>query len=308
MRRRDGPTGASAPRGARRADRAGKGSAVAPQSTKTTRRESPSAEPESAPAPARPSTEPRDPSPAVTRSLRILGALERARGPLTLSEISREVGMAKSSASNICQALENEGMIDRVESGYRLGIRTAELGGAFASQFNQVREFFAAVEGDPVLRGHVVQIAMLDAPDALYLARHEGRRQRLGTPLGSRLPLIHCAVGNAMLLAMDDAEVDTVLAAADFAPTTEESVTSPEAVRAKIGAGRERGFAIDRGESFPGIHGVAVPLEPWQPGDPRMAVGVALAASEAGDAVVDELGAALLTLADALTNPLSRRP
>lgn len=295
MRRRDGPTGASAPRGARRADRAGKGSAVAPQSTKTTRRESPS-------------DEPRDPSPAVTRSLRILGALERARGPLTLSEISREVGMAKSSASNICQALENEGMIDRVESGYRLGIRTAELGGAFASQFNQVREFFAAVEGDPVLRGHVVQIAMLDAPDALYLARHEGRRQRLGTPLGSRLPLIHCAVGNAMLLAMDDAEVDAVLGVADFAPTTEESVTSPEAVREKIGAGRGRGYAIDRGESFPGIHGVAVPLEPWQPGDPRMAVGVALAASEAGDAVVDELGAALLTLADALTNPLSRRP
>ncbi|MCG7308365.1 IclR family transcriptional regulator [Brachybacterium sp. ACRRE] len=284
---------------------------MAPQSTKTTRPASPSAEPErtsAEPAPERASAEPRDPSPAVTRSLRILGALERARGPLTLSELAREVGMAKSSASNICQALENEGMIDRVESGYRLGIRTAELGGAFASQFNQVREFFAAVEGDPVLRGHVVQIAMLDAPDALYLARHEGRRQRLGTPLGSRLPLIHCAVGNAMLLAMDDAEVDAVLGAADFAPTTEESVTSPEAVRAKIGAGRERGFAIDRGESFPGIHGVAVPLEPWQPGDPRMAVGVALAASEAGDAVVEELGAALLTLADALTNPLSRRP
>lgn len=279
---------------------------MAPQSTRTTRRARiPAGGEEEA---AQPAQEARDPSPAVTRALRILGVLEHARGPLTLSEIARAVGMAKSSASNICQALENEGMLDRVESGYRLGIRTAELGGAFASQFNQVREFFAAVEGDPLLRGQVVQIAMLDAPDALYLARHEGRRQRLGTPLGSRLPLVHCAVGNAMLLAMDDAEVDTVLDGSGFTPTTELSATSPEAVRAKIEAGRERGYAIDRGESFPGIHGVAVPLEPWQPGDPRMAVGVALAASEADDAVVAELGDALLALAGALTNPLSRRP
>jgi IclR family transcriptional regulator, blcABC operon repressor len=254
------------------------------------------------------SPETRDPSPAVSRAMGVLRALEAARAPLTLSEIARAVGIAKSSASNICQALDNEGMVDRAENGYRLGLRTAELGGAFAAQFNQVREFFTVVEADPLLRGHVVQIAMLDAPDAIYLARHEGRSERLGTPLGSRLPLVYCAVGNAMLLAMGEGEVEAVLAASSFVPQTERSVTSADQVRARIAEGRGRGYAIDRGESFPGIHGVAAPLDPWQPGDPRMAVGVALGAAEADDATVAAVGDALLRVSVQLTNPLARRP
>lgn len=254
------------------------------------------------------STETRDPSPAVSRAMGILRALEASGAPLTLSEIARDIGIAKSSASNICQALEHEGMIQRAENGYRLGLRTAEIGAAFAAQFNQVREFFAVVESDPLLRDQVVQIAMLDAPDAIYLARHEGRAERLGTPLGSRLPLIYCAVGNAMLLAMGEGELDSTLAASSFTPKTECSVTTSAQVRAKVLEGRERGYAIDRGESFAGVHGVAVPLDPWQPGDPRMALGVALGASEADDETVAAIGTALLAAAERLTNPLSRRP
>ncbi|GAB4094875.1 IclR family transcriptional regulator [Brachybacterium horti] len=250
----------------------------------------------------------RDPSPAVSRAMGVLRALEAAGAPLTLSEVARGLGIAKSSASNICQALEAEGMIQRAESGYRLGLRTAELGGAFAAQFNQVREFYAVVEADPLLRGQVVQVAMLDVPDAIYLARHEGRRERLGTPLGSRLPLVHCAVGNAMLLAMGDAEVEEVLGASTFTPSTELSVRTPQQVREKIAAARERGYAIDRGESFAGVHGVAAPLDPWQPGDPRMAVGVALSAAEADEGTVAGIGEALVGIAAQLTNPLSRRP
>lgn len=46
-------------------------------------------------------------SPAVTRSIRILDLLAEARGvPRTLTEIARELGLAKSSVSNLCAALE----------------------------------------------------------------------------------------------------------------------------------------------------------------------------------------------------------
>lgn len=252
--------------------------------------------------------ESRDPSPAVSRALRILEALEGAGGaPQTLSDIARTVGIAKSSASNICAALERERMIHRVGSGYRLGMRTAELGGAFASQFNQVREFFEVVEGDPLLSRQVVQIATLDMPDAIYLARHEGRPNRLGTPLGSRLPLIYCAVGNAMLMAMADAQVDELLEQEAPAPITGRSVRSAPAVREKIAGARARGYAIDRGESFEGICGIAVPLEPWQPGDPLMAIGVAVPGAEADDETVARLGEAMTGAASRLSNPLARR-
>ena len=91
----------------------------------------------------------RDPAPAVTRSMAVLGLLAEAPGPLTLTEIANALGLAKSSTANLCLALEAAMMVQRVPLGYQLGRRTVELGGAFAAQFNQVREFYGACAASP---------------------------------------------------------------------------------------------------------------------------------------------------------------
>ena len=253
-------------------------------------------------------TEPKDPAPAVTRAVRLLSVLADAEGrPLTLTELARELGIAKSSASNLCASLEAERMIQRTGDGYRLGMRNAELGGAFARQFNQVREFFTEVATDEVLSREVVQVAMRDDLDALYLVRHEGRQQRLGTPLGSRLPLAFAATGVAMLASFSDAEVEDVLRRERFTPITERSSRGPEDVRRKIARARELGYSADRGESFAGIGGIAVALPPWSPADPAMAIGVAVPVGELTDERAAELGEAVGALVARLTNPLAVR-
>jgi DNA-binding IclR family transcriptional regulator len=231
----------------------------------------------------------RDPAPAVTRALRVLELLEQAGGaPLTLSDLARALGAAKSSTSNICAVLEEGGMIRRVEAGYRLGRRTAELGGAFAHQFNQIREFYGVV-------------AMLDGENSLYLARHEGRAHRLGTPLGSRLPAVTTGAGLAMLSRLEDSVIDEVIARS-AAP----GIPPADTIRTQIAEARERGWSIDPGHGFEGIWGVAVPLEPWRPSDPPLALGVALPAAEADEATLDRLGRAALGVAAQLTNPFLR--
>ncbi len=156
----------------------------------------------------------RDPAPAVTRGIRLLELLAEARRPLTLTEIAAALGLAKSSTANLCLALEAARMIERGAQGYRLGLRTAELGGAFAAQFNQVREFYGVCDASPILAGELVQVAILDGADALYIARHEGSRAvRIGTPLGSRLPAALSATGRAMLSTLSDAEVTELVGA-----------------------------------------------------------------------------------------------
>ncbi|QCR18705.1 IclR family transcriptional regulator [Agrococcus sp. SGAir0287] len=260
-------------------------------------------------APAPEGGDQRDPAPAVTRGVRILGLLADADGPMTLTEIARGLAIAKSSASNLCLALEAAGVVDRVPQGYRLGRRVAELGAAYAFQFNQVRELFVVCERSPVLRREVVQIAMLADADALYLARHEGRAHgRIGTPLGSRLHVGLSATGNALLMALDDAEVRAILAAAPAPRLTTRSAGDVDAVLEKVAAARERGYAIDEGESFDGITGVAVPLLAWTPSDPALAIGAALPADVATPEHVAAVGAALQEAAIALTNPLGRFP
>jgi DNA-binding IclR family transcriptional regulator len=249
----------------------------------------------------------RDPAPAVTRSIRLLDLLAQSNGPMTLTELATALGLAKSSTANLCLALEASDMIDRVPLGFRLGRRTAELGGAFAAQFQQVREFYAVCDGSPVLRHELVQVAMLDGTDALYLARHEGgARVRLGTPLGSRLPAALSATGRALLMGFDDEAVMALLAdQAPFPKLTDHSPTDIPAVLERLARARERGWALDAEESYPGIVGVAVPLEPWAPGDPRLALGVGMAAAEVDDAHIVRVGTALAEAAEALTNPFS---
>ncbi|MDN3311511.1 IclR family transcriptional regulator [Microbacterium oryzae] len=256
-----------------------------------------------------PDTPDRDPAPAVTRALRVLTALADSGGaPMTLSELARTVGIAKSSAANLCAALEEGAMIEREARGYRLGRRTAELGGAFALQFNQVREFFAVCAASEVLRGEVVQIAMLDGAEALYLARHEGRTpHRLGTPLGSRLPAAQSATGRALLMGLDDCQIAELLPPEAFTPVTAHSVTALADLTAVLEAARDRGYAVDENSSFVGLTGVAVPLAPWNPSDPPLAMGAALPSATASPDRVREVGDALRRAAALLTNPLAAR-
>ncbi|WP_144797365.1 IclR family transcriptional regulator [Microbacterium paludicola] len=249
----------------------------------------------------------RDPAPAVTRSIRLLGLLAEAEGPRTLTELAGDLGLAKSSTTNLCLALEAGGMIQRTAQGYRLGLRTAELGGAFAAQFNQIREFYNVCEASPVLRTELVQVALLDGADALYLARHEGSHSvRLGTPLGSRLPAALSATGRALLAELSDEDVTALLGAdATFPALTERSITSLSDLLEVLAAARRRGWALDAEESFRGVVGVAVALDGWAPSDPPLALGVAIRVGEAEEARIERVGSALREAAGALTNPFS---
>ena len=107
--------------------------------------------------------------------MRILDLLAEApRQVRTLTEIARELGLAKSSVSNLCVALEDGGLVRRSGGGYLLGRRTVELGGAFLDGFDQIREFYRVCEDSDVLRRQLVQIAMLDGARVLVPRRTRG--------------------------------------------------------------------------------------------------------------------------------------
>lgn len=250
-----------------------------------------------------------DPAPAATRSMRILDLLEEAHGaPLTLSAIAAALRIAKSSTSNLLAVLEDSDMVQRIPQGYRLGRRTAELGGAFAMQFHQVREFFDICDASDLLRAEVVQITMRDGTDSLYLARSEGSRFGLGIPIGSRLPLPQCATGNALLSRLSDDEIrELVGPIAPFPQLTRGSITTVSQLLTRIQQARERSYSIDPNGSIDGVTGVAVPIDAWQPGDPPLAIGAALPSESASEARIALVADELIAAATKLTNPWTHR-
>lgn len=246
-------------------------------------------------------------APAVVRSLRILDFLAESHGQVrSLSDIARELGIAKSSTSNLCAALEDGRLIRRAAGGYLLGRRTVELGSSYLSTFDQVREFYRICEDSPALSSQLVQIAMLDGPRVLYLAVFEGHeRFPLSASVGDRYPASATAVGTALLSELDPNEIDRLFADGRHIVTfTPESTATLAALQAKLAATRQQGFAVDAGEVHPSVVGLAVLVPSSRSSDPSFAIGVSLVFPDntaAQQAIAVE---ALRSAAAQLTTPL----
>lgn len=217
-------------------------------------------------------------APAVSRAMRILDVLADAQGePVSLADLARAIGVAKSSTSNICTVLEESGMIHRETTGFVLGRRTVELGGAYLASFDQVREFYRACQDSAVLQHELVQLAVLHGTDVIYLARHEGRvplRLTAGAGVGDRYPAALTAIGNALLSTLPPTQVTALYAGKTFPTLTARSTRSLEQLHGKLALARERGYALDEGEVFPNVAGIAMPVPPRSSGDHAFAINL----------------------------------
>lgn len=248
----------------------------------------------------------RDLAPALSRGIKILDLLAARRGePVGLGEIAHAIGAARSSTSNLCTVLRECGLIERHPDGYRLGRRTAELGGAYLSSFDQVREFYRLCLAAHALREQLVKVATLDGTDALYLARHEGRAPlRLSASIGDRFPAASTSVGNVLLSQLADDEVARRFSdAAAFPAWTESSTRDLAELTAKLSRVRERGYATEEGAVLPGVDSIAVALPAARLREARLALGVSFMAATTSEARRDALLEELLWLRDALTDP-----
>ena len=246
-------------------------------------------------------------APAVVRSLRILDFLAESHGQVrSLSDIARELGIAKSSTSNLCAALEDGRLIRRAAGGYLLGRRTVELGSSYLSTFDQVREFYRICEDSPALSSQLVQIAMLDGPRVLYLAVFEGHeRFPLSASVGDRYPASATAVGTALLSELDPNEIDRLFADGRHIVTfTPESTATLAALQAKLAATRQQGFAVDAGEVHPSVVGLSVLVPSSRSSDPSFAIGVSLVFPDNTAAQQAIAVKALRSAAAQLTTPL----
>jgi DNA-binding IclR family transcriptional regulator len=207
-------------------------------------------------------------APAVTRAVALLEALAR-RGPLSLTELARSLGLAKSTVANLCAALERSHMIRRVDQRWALGYKVVELGQGFLAGTDLVGEFRRATTALPVAAQETLLLAVLDDLDVVYLARHDGSQPiRLASDIGRRLPAVVTALGKAMLATLPPAELERRLATIDELPVfTARSHRTMDDLRRDLDAVRERGYALDDEQNTEGVTcvGVAVPGLPETP-------------------------------------------
>jgi DNA-binding IclR family transcriptional regulator len=250
-------------------------------------------------------------APAVTRAGAILDVLAESAGQtLGPSELARRLGLPKSSIANICNALAEIGLVRRIGTGFALGRKLAELGGAYLASVDAVEEFYEACRLLPTGSEETIQLAVLDDLEVTYLARHDGRQPvRLTSQIGRRLPATVTATGKAALASLDRAELDRRLAGVVELPRlTPHSLGSVDALLGDLAVVRRRGYAMDDEETVEGVvcYGVMIPGR--RPGEGPYAASITLLKVRATDERVPLLIKDLYHLARRLSDPLHADP
>ena len=246
-------------------------------------------------------------APAVTRAAAILDVLaEHPSAATPLSDLARRLGLPKSSVANICGALVEAGLVRRVDAGFGLGRRLAELGGAYLSGVDQVHEFHDLAAQLPVASEETIQMALLDGLEVTYVARHDGRQPiRLASEIGRRLPASCTALGKATLASLDPEDLAERLRGVEALPTlTPNSHRRVADLLDDLDEVRRRGYAVDEEETAEGIVCLGVSIRRRSSADPPYGVSVTLLKARADGARREALAADLKRLARLLAHPL----
>ncbi|MCX7624393.1 MAG: IclR family transcriptional regulator [Thermomicrobium sp.] len=245
-------------------------------------------------------------SPSVARAVAVLNALARSSDGLTLSALARELREPKSTLHGVLAALVEAGLLVRDEATkrYRLGAHILALAGAYARQSDLLRAFSEVAR--PLARelGETIQLAILQGREVLYIGKQEGTQWvRLASEVGTRLPAQATSLGKCLLAWLPPDELDRLLAEGPLVALTPRTITDPDVLRAELAQVRERGYAIDRGETLSDVWCFGAPIRDAH-GAVVAAVSISVPVTRITPERVDELIAAVRRAAAELSHRL----
>jgi DNA-binding IclR family transcriptional regulator len=134
-----------------------------------------------------------------------------------------------------------------------IGVGLFELGNAYVRHDALQAAFREGASAFINKHNEVVQLAVLDGVQVVYVAREDAHRPvRLVSDLGSRLPAHCCALGKALLASLDDHAIIERLPER-FEAVTPRTVTRRAALMRELGAIRSSGLAVEREEVAAGL-------------------------------------------------------
>ncbi len=210
------------------------------------------------PSAARPGRTPS--SAGVHATLEILDVLA-ARGPLALSEIARDLGIAKSTLHRVCAVLLERGWVVRdVEGRFALGVRALRLGSSSAGL--PIVTAFRSVAAEFLTRhDETIVLAVLDGDESLYFAIEETSQPvRLVTHVGSTTPAFASASGRVILASHSPAAVAAMFGGRLLVTPTGRRLNGVAELQAILEEVRERGYAENWEETADGLFAASVPI------------------------------------------------
>jgi DNA-binding IclR family transcriptional regulator len=216
---------------------------------------------------------------SLSKGLSLLLQLREASGPMSLSEISRTVGLHKVTTLRLLITLEKFQFVERnrEEKTFKIGRNAFYVGNGFLREGTRQKILEAMKKLVRNCR-HTVTLSILDGTSVLFIERLDGiERVKVTVDIGSRVPAYSSATGRALLAGLTDKQIAERFKGIRLGRFADQTPATLSRLLADVAKVRARGFAVNDQQSTPGLMAIAVPVKN-QAGEHVAALGMAFPA------------------------------
>jgi IclR family transcriptional regulator, KDG regulon repressor len=200
---------------------------------------------------------------SIDRAMEMLLLFTRNCPKLGITEISRELGLAKGTVHGLVRTLAKAGFLqqDAESRKYRLGLKIYELGMILAGTL-EINDKAVGPASQLARRTSLTtKIAIWDGKSALLVLHIDPKAHSLFTQqIGPSIPAYCSALGKAILAHLSPDEIDGYLELTPLIPYTSQTIVGREALMAELEEIRQKGYSVDREETVLGFECIGAPI------------------------------------------------
>lgn len=203
-------------------------------------------------------------------------------GPIRAADLARKLGMSKTTAHRLVQALKSRSYLTITRDGFALGPKLLQLGVLATEQIDFVRIARPFMELLSERTGFCVFVGKREGDFSRHLDRVTGtQRLRVATAPGDRRPIAETGLGKALLLDEDEATWERLYLLAKDGQASREQI---DAFLTEMRAHKARGEVLHDSELGDGVRSIATPVR-----DAKGQICVAISIASAAHYLTDEL-------------------
>ena len=201
---------------------------------------------------------------SLRKALRILKCFNPDEIELSGAEISRRVGIHRTSAYRILSVLADERLIERNErtGKYGLGPLLYTLGCIYVSSKDILRTARPVLTVLNDLTHEVISMSVLDGRNAVFVMKEESKHPiRYSQRIGKTFLAHSTAMGRALLSDLTDEAIDYLYPEEKLQKITQKTVGTKTDLKVLLEEVRKTGVSINVEGSIDGLEGIASPVK-----------------------------------------------
>lgn len=185
------------------------------------------------------------------------------KGEAGVTELATDLGMSKSIVHNHLSTLEERGYVLNDDGVYQLSFKFLKIGGVKRHRSKLYTISRPEIEELAKQTDEVANVATMERGYCVYLSVSKGDNAvDLEVAFEGQYEYMHStAIGKAMLASLPTSTVNDIVELRGMKGLTENTITDLDTLHEHLDEISDRGYAIDDGETVPGLRCVAAPIK-----------------------------------------------